>query len=267
MKSTILASAALCVCPPLIATTATMSVPKVKHAVHRATAPARPHAAKLKPHAVDPCAELKKAAYPAGEDAIAGALGERRGAPFIDLADIGSDSGKSGPDDVTILPQTPVNYPLGPGPVIDVVKPPTPPVNPPAVPEPSTWAMMLGGFWAIGASIRNRASAARRKSSKTSRRSTGSRRSRASRGWLVAAAELGGTAKVLVDQSAAVAASQPSTAAAHSLGVALMKKAAVCVCSGAIMATAVTTVPPLKRAVYAATMPAHSPMSADCVAE
>jgi len=51
------------------------------------------------------------------------------------------------------------------------------------------------------------------------------------------------------------------------LGVALMKKAAVCVCSGAIMATAVTTVPPLKRAVYAATMPAHSPMSADCVAE
>lgn len=268
MKSTILASAALCVCPPLIATTATVTVPKVRHAVHKVTAPSRPQAAKPKPHAVDPCAELKKAAFPVGEDAIAGALGsEAPGAPLMDIADIGSDNSKSGPEDVTIFPQTPVNFPLGPGPIINVVPPPTAPTNPPAVPEPSSWAMMLGGFLAVGASIRNCASAARRKSRKTMRRSNGARRSRTSRGWLLAAAEIGGTAKVLVDQSAAVAASQPSTAAAHSLGVALMKKAAVCVCSGAIMATAVTTVPPLKRAVYAATMPAHAPMSTDCVAD
>lgn len=45
-----------------------------------------------------------------------------------------------------------------------VVVPPSPPPIPPvtsAVPEPSTWALMLMGFWGIGASLRSRRSKAR----------------------------------------------------------------------------------------------------------
>ena len=44
-----------------------------------------------------------------------------------------------------------------------VVAPPPPPVPPitSAVPEPSTWAMMLVGFWGIGASLRSRRRRAR----------------------------------------------------------------------------------------------------------
>ena len=56
-------------------------------------------------------------------------------------------------------------YPVGPGPIIlappgpPVGPPVTPPVTPPVVsnaPEPASWAMMLGGFGAIGLSLRRR---------------------------------------------------------------------------------------------------------------
>jgi len=49
---------------------------------------------------------------------------------------------------------------------------------------------------------------------------------------------------------------------------AVLKNAGLCVCSAAAMAAAVTTMPPLRQAVFAATMPAYAPsQSAHCQAD
>jgi hypothetical protein len=149
-------------------------------------------------------------------------------------------------------------FPLGPDqPIIRPTQPITPvtpvnPTNPGAVPEPANWTLMVAGFMGIGMMIRRR-------------KATAQRRTVFSRAGGAAALELMGLGKMLFGNSAAVAGS--GTAVTHALGTTLLKNAMVCVCSGAVLATAVTTVPPLRRAVYSATMPPQhtSPPSLDCV--
>jgi hypothetical protein len=146
-------------------------------------------------------------------------------------------------------------FPGGPGPLIG--PPPTPPISPvapvippAAVPEPASWVMMIAGFSGVGALHRRR----------------NRHRGRAARlaGGAVAVAELLGATGLASARTAALASHKASTAIGTSLASAVAKKAAVCVCSGAILTAAVTTVPPLKRAVHAATMPARALSHENC---
>jgi hypothetical protein len=99
--------------------------------------------------------------------------------------------------------------------------------------------MMLGGFGAIGMLIRQRRT----------------RRVRVTRSAAALAVCAGGIA----DLSAAAAALAARTGfAGPAIKAAVLKNAGVCVCSAAAMVAAVSTVPPLRQAVFAATMPPHA---------
>jgi hypothetical protein len=242
MKSAILANAALCLCPPLVATSVTLAVPPARHAVHKLTASKPKHhkvahkAAKPK----EPCVTfVRKPASLAFSDAPAGHE------PLI-----------SGLEPITFaqapnVPPRPTSLVTGPGPLPWLPFDPGTRVNPVRprpvgdVPEPATWLMMLTGFMAVGVIVR--------------RHRTGARKQTISAGG-AAAAELGASAALLMAPS-------PAThgAVGHTLRAVIAKKAALCVCSGAILATAVTTVPPIKRAVHAATGPTLNLTPADCL--
>jgi len=259
MKTSVLASAALCLCPPLVATTTTLAVPSAKRAVHKLTAPAHHHHRKqVAQRPAPPCrAEGTRAAaadIPSADDQT----------DVTNLTDLGrlaspAPAGRHGPNPVIIGSPPAPNFPFGPDlPIIRPTPPITPvtpvnPTNPGAVPEPANWALMVTGFMGVGMMIRRRKTAAQH-------------RTTFSRAGVAAAVELMGLGKMLFSNSAAVAGS--GTAVTHGLGTTLLKKAMVCVCSGAVLATAVTTVPPLRRAVFSATMPPQhtSPASLDCVA-
>jgi len=259
MKTSVLASAALCLCPPLVATTTTLAVPSAKRAVHKLTAPVHHHhRMQVAQHQAPPCpaAETRAAAadIPSPDDQT----------DVTDLKDLGqvasaAPAGRQhGPNQVTFVTPPRPSFPFGPDqPIIRPTPPITPvtpvnPTNPGAVPEPTNWALMVAGFMGIGMMLRRR-------------KATAPRRMAFSRAGVTAAVELTGLGKMLFGSSAAVAGS--GTAVTHALGTTLLKKAMVCVCSGAVLATAVTTVPPIRRAVYSATMPPRHapPPSLDCV--
>jgi hypothetical protein len=257
MKTTVLASAALCLCPPLVATTTTLAVPTAKRAVHKLTAPVHHHRAKqIAQHPIHPCLDAPTRALaadiPSSEDYT----------DIAQLTDLGQSTipavaGRRGSNPAPSIALPGPGFPIGLEPV--TTRPTTPvtpvnPTNPGAVPEPANWAMMVAGFLGIGMMVRRRKAAVR--PLPTFRRA-----------GIMAAVELVGLGKMLFANSAAVAGSQTGTAVGHALGTTLLKKAMVCVCSGAVLATAVTTVPPLRRAVYSATMPAPhaAPPSSDCV--
>ena len=256
MKTALLANLALCACPPIVAVTATVAVPSARHAVHRLTESKPTHRPKrlIAHKPADPCPELRAGAPTAAD--ILSALGGTDTPPGPELTSLAittppapSDVGFGG---TVVGPTGPVSFgggggPLGPLPPI----PPGPPGQTSPIPELSSWLMMVGGFGAIGMLIRFR-----------SRKSA---RWKASGAALGAAGELAGGANLLLGSAATAATPHAGAVAGHSLGAALMKGASVCVCTGAIMATAVTTVPPIKRAVYAATMPAPPPaLHTDC---
>jgi len=260
MKTSVLASAALCLCPPLVATTTTLAVPSAKRAVHKLTAPVHHHHQKqVAQHPAPPCptdgTRVAAADIPSPEDQ----------ADVTDLTDLGQLASAApaghqhGPNPVIFVRPPAPNFPFGPDlPIIRPTPPITPvtpvnPTNPGAVPEPANWALMVTGFMGVGVMIRRRKAATQR-------------RMAFSRAGVAAAIELMGLGKMLFGNSAAIAGS--GTVITHALGTSLLKKAMVCVCSGAVLATAVSTVPPLRRAVYSATMPPQhaSPPSLDCVA-
>jgi len=253
MKTAILANAALCLCPPLIAAAGVVAVPSARSAVHHMTAPHRHHSVKKK-LTPQPCAPLKRATAAAGlsEDPtrlIADLMPADADAPLRD--EIGALYG--GPP-LSATAQGPGNglsagggtdtFPLGPGPVIGT--PPNPPIGPvgpqptAAVPEPASWTMMVAGFLGIGTLVRRRARNERRRRTLT-------------RAGLAASVEFLSSTAAGPAQTAAFAAVRSLSAVKGMTAAAIAKKTAVCVCSGAVLATAVITMPPLKRAVYSAT--------------
>jgi hypothetical protein len=264
MKTTVLASAALCLCPPLVATSATLAVPSAKRAVHKLIAPVHHHRAKqVAQRPIQPCLQaptrVVAADVPSAEDHT----------DLAELTDLGQSAAapaerRNNANPVAWVKPPAPGFPVDLEPLVTrptspviPVTPVTPvnPINPGAVPEPANWVMMVAGFLGIGMIVRRRKVAAWP-------------RPRFKPAGIVAAAEVMGLGKLIFANSAAVAGSQTGIAATQALGTTLLKKAMVCVCSGAVLATAVTTVPPLRRAVYSATMPAPhaTPRPLDCIA-
>ena len=261
MKAAILANVALCVCPPVVATSVALAVPSARHAVHRITAPSHHHATK-RPSTRPPCPPAKRltsaAALPVEADALAVIPSPRDGeaAPAVSVRPEGDSLSSpvtpASPGGAAYYPWV---FPVGPGPIIGT--PPGPPISPVApvtqpagVPEPASWVMMLGGFWGVGVLCRQRS----RGKGKLSKLASGA----------AMTTELLSSGALVPSQAATIAGAKASSALGAPLALAIAKKAAVCVCSGAILATAVTTVPPLKRAVFAATAPAPALMSNNC---
>lgn len=252
MKSALLTQLALCACPPLVAVAATTALPPVRHAVHRATAPrhAHPVAHKARPSA-PPCI-LRRAteASPLPGDLApeltsldsARPIGEGLATLLSDVAsppqsNAGGGAGWSAPS---------AGYPIvigGGGPGVVLPGAPTNPGGPGspagAVPEPASWAMMLSGFGAIGWMIRS----ARRP------------KVRLGKGLGVGGAA-GAAASLDLGTGAMLASAKAGTLGAHAIGAAAVKNLGVCVCSAAALTATVATVPPLRHALYAATMPA-----------
>jgi len=258
MKSAILANAALCLCPPLLATTAVATMPAVRHAMHRLAAPSYKHILKdrkLRP----PCAagtRLTGRLADSGEiEALTTPPGSAEAEPML-----GATAAEGVEDPPAFLKPQPsdgygyvsTSFPVGPGPLVG--PPPVPPISPvaplppPAVPEPASWAMMITGFFGVGLLCRR------------GRRPAGTARlARA-----VAMIELVSSATLAPGGSAMIGPTKAGAAIAASLARVVAKKALVCVCSGALVATAVTIVPPVRRAVYAATLPVRSLATDNC---
>ena len=229
MKSAILANAALCVCPPLIATAAVVTVPPARHAVHKLTAPHHRHHAAKRQDNRPPCAVKRAtdaAGLPTDDDALAAIFPPSEGALRVVTLDLQSPVARHDSGILALGPR-----PTGPAAIRPVI------TQPAAIPEPSSWAMMIAGLLGVGTLCRKGAR---------------SRGRGAKLGRVVAAVEILSSPALGLGQTAVAA----GTKATSAIAVAVAKKAGVCVCSGAILATAVTTVPPLKRAVYAATMSA-----------
>jgi len=251
VKSAILANAALCVCPPLIATATVITVPAARHAAHKLTSPPHHHVGK-KHSARPPCSavkELTSAALPTSGDAVPAAPATAEEA----LPDLAA-AGNSVPPGKTLWDGDAGINLAGPGPFTGTPGRPTSPVapviEPAGVPEPASWIMMITGFYCVGMLCRW----GKRPRRRTAKLAQGA----------AATIELLSNIGLASGQTAAIASTKTSSAIGASLGVAVAKKAAVCVCSGAILATAVTTVPPLKRAIYTATMPARPLLNGNC---
>jgi hypothetical protein len=98
---------------------------------------------------------------------------------------------------------------------------------------------MLVGFGSIGAAIRG-----------------GRRNKLVGLAGTGAGGATGLVATLEAGSGAALASGRFTGFGAHALRVAALKKLGVCVCSAAALTAAATTVPPLRHALYAATMPA-----------
>ena len=258
MKAALLSKAALCICPPAMLATTAAYVPPVRKAVHHATRPAPKappsHARAQRPAATAaavPCPAafinapvVPQATFasevppdgvasnyfgsPAGGGVLVGGAGPGGAAPGG-----GGVPGGGGPGG---------SVPGGGVPGSGGGETPTP-----AIPEPSTWSMMLLGFGLLGAALRSRrptkvlvpARAGGRGSARSSRRR---RRSASVAG--------GGILWGLLE---------PVQAMTAGIGggskMSLLAKAAMCVCPPALMVTAVATVPQARKAVFAATAP------------
>jgi hypothetical protein len=161
------------------------------------------------------------------------------------LSDIASPQRSNAPGGAgwSALPPT---FPIGgAGPVTGTPGAPTNPTGPGgpgsptgAVPEPASWALMLFGFGAIGWTIRS------------------ARRPKAGLGkGLGFGGVTGAAASLDLGTGTMLASAKAGTLGAHAVGAAALKNIGVCVCSAAALTATVTTVPPLRHALYAATMP------------
>jgi len=257
MKAAILANAALCVCPPIVATSVAVAVPSARHAVHRLTTP-HGHQVAKRQSTRPPCAAAKRVAFAAALPAESGALAAVQLPEDEAVTAAAADDTLSAsvtPGSAGVAAYGPGFFPVGPGLIIGT--PPGPPISPvapvtqpAAVPEPASWTMMIGGFLSVGALCRRRTPRKPKLAKLT--------RGAAMTTGLLSSGTLGPA------QTAAIAGAKASSALGAPVALAIAKKAAVCVCSGAILATAVTTVPPLKRAVFAATAPARILASKNC---
>ena len=154
MKSALLSKIAMCVCPPAIVATSAVTVPPVRRAVHRLTAPA---------HAVAPVRPRRvfHAAYDCTPTAV-----PLSNAPQAMTAVAPTDVTGTTPTAYTAQPAAPTGFspvsfvsPPFAGPINPLLVTPNTPVNPPpsaVVPEISTWAMTITGLGAVGWALRRR---------------------------------------------------------------------------------------------------------------
>ena len=254
MKSALLTQLALCACPPLVAVATVTAVPPVRHALHRASAPAHHHrTASSSKRQVDNCAG-RQAEARSVDPAFIGDLANAPAEPEVFgqglnavIPELASAPRANASDRAEwsslILPSR-----AGPGPIVTPPTLPGSPVNPggpggtdPAagsVPEPASWAFMLVGFGSIGAAIRS-----------------GRRNKAVGMAGAAAGSSIGLVATIETGAGAALASSKLATLGTHAVRAAVLKKLGVCVCSAAALTAAATTVPPLRQALYAATMP------------
>ncbi len=225
MGMTLVAKAALCVCPTLVLGTAAVTLPKVRHAVHKATASrsAANKSGKVRRHKRQssqyvslsmPCPPAFAGLAPpiAGVGPIAWDVGSGDTAAQFASAVLGGNRGSVYDGGIAIAP---------------VAR---------AVPEPGTWMLMVGGFGVVGGTLRSR----RRRGS-----STGSTRV----GILPWRVRAGATLTLAAPEAVSVAAvsSKPATLATLAL----------CVCPPALIVGSVATLPVARQAVHAATAPAY----------
>lgn len=147
MLSSIVASKAArliaaCVCPVVGAGTLTMAVPKVRNAVHKATAPREYALPKTRERIAQPIS----APAPCTFGATPLSAGYIEALPDAQYSPIASP--KEGPGDRILT----FSGPGGPGGPPDSGGPGTPPTG--AVPEPHAWLQMLVGFSLIGGAVR-----------------------------------------------------------------------------------------------------------------
>lgn len=127
-----------CVCPVVGAGTLTMSVPKVRNAVHKATAPSEYALPKTRERAVVPAAAIAPCTTIGATPLSAG---------FIeDVPYVGFPGGGDVPGTVISRPVT-VGGPGG-------KEVPGAPPTFGAVPEPQTWLQMIVGFTLLGGAVR-----------------------------------------------------------------------------------------------------------------
>lgn len=136
-----------CICPVVGSAALTLSVPKVRDAVHKATAPrqyakpktrVRKPVASVAPAAVAPC----PTAVPVVLSSLDLPIGPATPLSPFEFADSG------GPP--PYIPPRPPVQPIGPG----VVTPNPPPPVVPVLPDAQTWIQMILGFGFIGGAIR-----------------------------------------------------------------------------------------------------------------
>ena len=226
MGMTLVAKAALCVCPTVILGTAAVTLPKVRHAVHKATASrsaangsgkARHHKRRSSQYASlsMPCPPAFAGLAPpiAGVGPIAWDVGGGDTAAQFASAVLGGNRGSVYDGGIAIAP---------------VAR---------AVPEPGTWMLMVGGFGVVGGTLRLR------------RRRLGSSAGPMRVGilpWRVCA---GATFTMAAPEAASVAAVASKSATLATL--------ALCVCPPAMIVGTVATLPVTRQAVHAATAPAY----------
>jgi hypothetical protein len=249
MKTTLLAKATMCVCPPALVATAVATVPPVKRAVHHLTAPSRP-AAKAAPRR----AVVKKATFAAIPCA-----------PVADFDFIDSLPLETVPSTLESIgtppPLAPLPPPIAPVPPTIVIR--RPPTDFGAVPEPATWVMLITGFGAVGVAMRVRRrrrvadpapatpASPERALVVVPQRRERYRVSRSGRpiGWR---RFMGGAGLALLPGRGGAVASVASKTAQTTL----LTKAALCVCPAVVLATTAATVPPIRNAIHQVTAPA-----------
>lgn len=217
------------------------TVPTVKKAVHHVTAPR--HVAKPVRRAAN--APARPAAVAQQQvDCAPGGIGPLPAVPLVTYAAPIPDEPAGGGGFVPGAVGFPVIGGIGGGGGGGGIgdTPATPPVpgGPGPVPEPSIWLMMIAGVGALGAALRRQ------------RRGTvaGGARGSARRAATGGALWSGSVAVEAGDMAATLAVKSTVASAAG--------KAMLCVCPAAIVAGSVMTVPPLRQAVHAATLPAEA---------
>lgn len=251
MGLSVMSKVALCVCPPVALATTVAAVPPVKRAVHHATA--KPRVARTAEARTVRAAD-RRTDVPCLPVAPVGIPLVTPPAPLVTFADPG----------ITDLPSVPpvVNGPgVGPGPIPGAFPPIVPPIGGPIptptptpeptptptptptpeapIPEPATWALMIGGFAMAGMAFRRRRLVA-------SRVGVNGR----------TVARTGGLGMGSFFSSGVGAAGDAvGTVAAAPTLAATVGKVALCVCPPAMMVGAAVTVPPVRNAVHAATAP------------
>lgn len=153
MKSALLSKIAMCVCPPVVVATSAVTVPPVKRAVHRLTAPHRAVARPVAHRAFSAAYDCTPAAVPITNLAP---LGNAVVAPAeTPVANAVIVPAQSGP----VAAAQPISYPIA-GAVTPIfpISITNTPINTgtSSLPEASTWAMTIGGFGAIGWAMRRK---------------------------------------------------------------------------------------------------------------
>lgn len=167
MKSALLSKIAMCVCPPAIVATTAVTVPPVKRAVHRLTAPAHAPARPKPRHVFSAAYDCTPTAVPISNapsamTAVAptDATGATPEAPPTALSVRPADATGGGYSPIALNPGPFAGplYPIGTPETPGTTTPVTPviPVTPAVLPEISTWAMTITGFGAIGWALRRK---------------------------------------------------------------------------------------------------------------